>query len=789
MFRNYLLTALRNGWKNKAFSAINITGLALGLACSLLILLWVQDERSMDAFHQNGKNLYYIYERNVLSGKIATWYWTQGPLAEQLKKEIPEIRQATAISWSATNTFAAGEKILKEDGYNAGPDFFTMFSYPLLEGTAKDALNAPSHISISRKMANDLFGSPSAAIGKTLRYENKKDFTVTAVFEDLSANVSVRFNYILPWTAFEEDNPWAKEWESTDPRTCILLRPDADPALVEKKIAHFLDKFGTELKGSTPIVLGLQRFDQAYLFSDFKNGVPVGGRIEYLRLFSLVALFILLIACINFMNLTTARSVKRSKEIGIRKVIGAVRGLLIRQFIGEAVLMALLSVILALFLVALVLPAFNQLTAKQIRVPYDQWTFWASIAVLTLLTGIFSGSYPAFFLSALNPVTVFKGARLSGGGGVWFRKGLVVFQFVLSIVLIISTISISRQIRFMQQANLGYDRENLLYIPIEGDLSAKLDVFKTEAARLPGVRGISLFSESPTEMNNGTLSFGWTGKAPDEHIRFIHDEVGPDFMKTMKLQMAQGRDFSPDFPSDSLGVIVNETAVATMGYKDPVGKPVFFGNKQGHIVGVVKDFHFRSLHDPILPLVLHMGSKQDFSTILVRSDAGQTKLALTGLEQLCKELNPKFPFTYKFSDQEYAKLYKSEEVTGRLSVIFAVLAILISCLGLLGLSIFTAEQRTKEIGIRKVLGAGIPSLFGLLSREFIGLVGFSFAIAIPLGWAAMHQWLLNFAYRTDIPWWTFGISGSLVMLIALTTVCFQAITAARRNPVQSLRAE
>ncbi|HEX9509802.1 MAG TPA: ABC transporter permease [Puia sp.] len=789
MLKNYFLTAIRNLRKNRGFSAINITGLALGMACSLLILLWVQDERSMDAFHRNGKNLYYIYERTVLGGKTEAWYWTQGPLAEQLKKEIPEIQQATPFSWSNTNTFSVGDKAIKEDGYSADADFFTMFSYPLLEGNAHDALNSPSSISISRKMANDLFGGPVEAIGKTLRYENKKDFTVKAVFENPSSSVSDKFNYIISWTAYEEDNAWAKGWGSVDPRTCILLRPDADPALVEKKIAHFLDKFNTELKGSATTVLALQRFDQRYLHSDFKNGVPGGGRIEYVRLFSLVALFILLIACINFMNLTTARSVKRSKEIGIRKVIGAVRGLLIRQFIGEAILMACLSVILALVLVGMVLPGFNQLTGKQILLPLDQWTFWGSIAILTFLTGIFSGSYPAFFLSALNPVTVFKGGWRPGSGGSWFRKGLVVFQFVLSIVLIISTILISRQVRFMQTANLGYDRENLVYIPIEGDLSAKLDVFRTQAAQLPGINGLSLLSENPTEMNNGILSIGWTGKDPNEHIRFIHDAVGPDFIKTMKLQMLQGRDFSPAFPSDSMGVIVNETAVATMGYKDPIGKPLFFDHAQAHIIGVVKDFHFRSLHDPIQPLVLHTGRKGDFSTILVRSGAGKISVALAGLEKLCKTLNPKFPFSYKFSDQEYALLYRSEEVTGHLSVIFAVLAILISCLGLLGLSIFTAEQRTKEIGIRKVLGAGIPSLFGLLSKEFIGLVGLSFAIAVPLGWGAMHHWLLNFAYRTDIPWWTFGISGLLALLIALATVCFQAIKAAKCNPISALRSE
>ncbi len=788
MLKNYLKIAFRNLWKNKSFSGINIAGLALGMACSLLILLWVHDERSMDAFHKNGDRLFYVYERNVLDGKIETWYWTQGPLAAELKKEIPEVTEATPISWSRTNTFSAGDKVIKEDGYAAGPDFFSIFSYPLLEGNAKDALNSPSGISISRKMAEDLFGSPSAAIGRTLRYENKKDFTVKAVFENTTAHVSDRFNYIMSWSAYQEDdNSWVTEWSDVDPRTCVLLRPNADPALVEKKIAHLLDKFNTELKGSSRTELGMQRFDQYYLHSDFKNGFPDGGRIEYVRMFSLIALFVLLIACINFMNLTTARSMKRAKEIGVRKVMGAVRGLLIRQFIGEAILLAMLSMLLALSLVSLFLPAFNMLTGKEITVPYLLPGFWLVMLGLTLLTGIFSGSYPAFFLSAFNPIQVLKGTLRSGSGVVWFRKGLVVFQFVLSIILIISTMLISRQIRFVQTTNLGYDRENLLYIPVEGNLANKLDVFNAEALRMPGVKDVSAITEDPTEMNNGTLSIGWTGKDPNEHTRFIHDAIGPDFMRTMKIQMVAGRDFFR--PYDSLGCILNETAVAKMGYKDPIGKPVYFGTAQRNIVGVVHDFHFRSLHDPIQPLVLLMGQNSQYSTILVRTQPGKTKEALASLKKLCLSLNPAFPFTYKFSDLEYARLYKSEEITGSLSIIFAALAILISCLGLLGLSIFTAQQRTKEISIRKLLGASMSTLFGLLSGEFLLLVGIAFAIAAPLGWWAMHHWLEGYAYRTGIPWWIFGISGLMAVLITLATVCIQAIQTASASPVESLRSE
>jgi hypothetical protein len=502
MIKSYFKIAIRNLWKQWGFSAINIAGLALGMACSLMILLWVKDERGVDTFHQNGKDLYYIYERNTLGGKIESWYWTQGPLAEELKKEIPEIKAATPFSWLKTHTFSVGDKILKVDGFSAGSDFFSMFSYPLLEGRAADALNTPNSISISRKMAVDFFGSPETAIGKTIRYENKKDFSVRAVFEDLPSRASIRFNFLTSWSAYTEDEPWAKTWGAVDPRTCIQLRPDADVGLVEKKIKSILDKFDTELGAGNHIELGLQGFDRYYLHSEFKNGYPAGGRIVYVQLFSLVAIFILLIACINFMNLTTARSVKRAKEIGVRKVMGALRGLLIRQFIGEAILLALISMTGALLLASLFLPGFNRLTGKEIIIPYKQISFWLSLLGLSLVTGIFSGSYPAFFLSAFNPIQVLKGTLRSGPRTVWFRKGLVVFQFVLSIVLIISTILISRQIQYVLTASLGYYRENLLYIPIEGTLTEKLDVFNIKASSLPGILNVSELTENPTEMNN-----------------------------------------------------------------------------------------------------------------------------------------------------------------------------------------------------------------------------------------------------------------------------------------------
>jgi ABC-type antimicrobial peptide transport system permease subunit len=554
---------------------------------------------------------------------------------------------------------------------------------------------------------------------------------------------------------------------------------------------HLLDKFPTEQK-DIKTELRLQPFGDRYLHSDFNAaGFPTEGRIGYVRLFSIIALFILVIACINFMNLTTARAVKRAKEIGVRKVMGAVRGLLIRQFLGEAVLMAVLSAAFALLIVTLVLPAFNQLTGKAIVLPVGEPGFWLRFAGITLLTGLLSGSYPAFYLSGFNPIRVLKSALPSGTkGDALFRKGLVVFQFALSIALIVSTLHITKQINYMQNARLGYDRENLVYLPIEGEMRSKLDLFRNEAAKIQGIAGLSFCTDgNPTSMGNGTLGMGWEGKDPNDHVRFIHESIDRDFLKTMKIELVSGRMFSPAFLTDSNAVILNETAVRLMGYKDPVGRMVKIYDYPLHIIGVVKDFHFMSMHDAILPLALFAGNNDRFQTIVVRTKPGQTRQAMAGLEKLFRQLNPAFPFTYNFADAAYAELYRSEVVTGRLSVLFALLAISISCLGLLGLSLFTAEQRMREIGIRKVLGASVPSLFRLLSQSFLGLVGIAFLIAAPAGWWAMHRWLAGFAYRTDISGSTFLFAGLLAFLVALATVCWQTLRAARANPVRSLRSE
>jgi putative ABC transport system permease protein len=789
MLKNYFLVAWRNMVRNKVFSGINILGLALGMTCSLMIMLWVQDERGVDGFHANGKQLYQVYERDFFDGKINADFPTQGLMAEELKKQIPEVQYASSLEWNTTNTFEAGNKIAKMSGSFAGADFFTMFSYPLLAGTPKTALNTLEGVAISRKMANLFFGSPEAAIGKTIRYENSDNFRVSAVFEDLPANSSQQFDFVRSWIAFKKENAdWIDNWGNTDAFTYIQLRPDANLTKVRAEIKDFIYNYQQKSKGFR-VELDLISYPDKYLHSTFKNGQTDGGRIEYVRLFSLIAAFILLIACINFMNLATARATNRAKEVGVRKVIGAARPVLMAQFMGEALLLTFLAIGLAILLTTLLLPAFNDLTGKQLSLPVRQPLFWTVMLGLLLVAGIVSGSYPAVFLSSLNPIRVLKGALKFGGGATFLRKTLVVFQFGLSIIFLVGMIVMYRQMDYIQRANMGFDRDNLLYMPLEGELANKYELFKQEAERLPAIQQVSKIRQPPTALYTHTGSIRWQGEAPNLVTSFVQSDVGYDFVKTMKLTMAQGRDFSRDFPTDSSGVIVNETAVKRMEYTNPVGKFVMWGGHRVKIVGVLQDFHFASLHQAIEPLIIRMNEDRQSGTLLVRLRAGKDKEALAGLEKLCKELNPAFPFTYQFSDAEYNKMYLSEQLVSKLANYFAILAIFISCLGLLGLAIFTAGQRTREIGVRKVLGANVPGIVALLSKDFLALVLIAIVIASPLAWYIMHRWLDDFEYRTPISWWIFVVAGCCAVGIAFVTVSFQAIRAARANPVKSLRSE
>ena len=671
MITNYLKTALRNFWRNKSFSLINVFGLALGMACSVLIMLWVQDEKATDGFFKDTDRLFSIYERQYYDNKIEAFHGTPGIISDEIKKIIPDIEYASGMAWNEKNTFQVGDKIMKQEGNSAGADFFKIFSYRLLQGNAATALNTPTSIAISQKMAVDFFGSLQAAIGKTIRYENRTDFKVTAVFDNVPRLSSRKFDFLINWENFLARNTWAKQWGNNGPAALIKLRANADPLAVEKKIRKFLDNYNKEQDAGFRIELGLQRYDDLYLHSNFKNGEISGGRIEYVRLFSVVAIFILLIACINFMNLTTARSVKRAREIGIRKVVGAVRWSLRGQFIGEAILLSFFAIIICLATVVLILPYFNSITGKEIPLPFSQSAFWISVVLLTLITGFISGSYPAIFLSSLNPIRVLKGTLKFSPAAAWFRKGLVVFQFTLSTVLIIGTIVVSRQVEYIQSENLGYDRENLIYLPLEGELVKKYSLLKQEILKQPAIRHVTRISQTPTLIENGTQGVEWEGKDPNTQPMFTQISVGLDFAKTMNTKIIAGRDYSKDYATDSVGYILNESALKKIGYKDPIGKPLTFWGQKGTIIGIVKDFHFNSLHEPINPLVIRYGEKESYGSMLIRTDAARTKEALATLERITKQLNPSFPFTYYFSDEEYQKLYKSEEVMSSLTISFA----------------------------------------------------------------------------------------------------------------------
>lgn len=790
MIRNYLKTAWRNLFKNKVFSFINVFGLALGMGSSLLIGLWVVDEITKDGFHEQGANLYSVYERQYHDGEIDGGFYTPGVLAEELKVVYPEVKYATAFAWKDDATFQVGDKILKMEGNHASPDFFSMFSYPLLMGSAETALKEPVDIAISRKMAEDFFGSPEAAFGQSIRFQDRKDLKVSAVFENITSQSSVTFDYLVNWETFLEGESWARDWGNNGPETHILFHEGTDVPAFAKKFENFLlERHADSQNKNFVIKFSLHPYNRKYLEGQVKNGEIVGGRIQYVKLFSVVAAFLLIIACINFMNLTTARSLKRAKEIGIRKVAGAFRVALIRQFLSEAILISATAFMVAIAWVWMVLPVFNSVTQKQIVLPFDNILFWAGLLSLTVLTGLLSGSYPAFYLSSFNPVRAFKGSLKFSGQALLFRKGLVVFQFVLSIVLIVGTIVITLQVNYVQSTHLGYDRENLIYIPLEGDLPGKYKILKDQALATPGVQSVSRVSQNPTHIQNSTGGVQWEGKDPNAVLQFTQAAIGFDFLKTMKIELAQGRDYAAEFPSDSVGYIVNEKALALFNYKDPIGAPLTFWQRKGTIIGVVKDFHFNSMHVDINPLVLRLGEELPWGGALVRTEAGRTKEALAGLEKICKELNPKFPFTYRFTDDEYQKLYTSEQIVDKLANAFAVLAIFISSLGLLGLTIFTAEQRTKEIGIRKVLGASAISLFHLLSRELLLLVMLAMLVAAPIGWYVMSDWLNDYAYRIELSWWMFAASGVLAVLIALGTTSIQTIKALLANPVNSLRSE
>ncbi len=786
MLQNYLKITFRNLWKYKTFSTINLLGLTVGLASFMLIALWVKDETSYDRFHEFAPRLYRVMMNASFSdGSIATQSATPGLLGQALRDEVPELAYATTMdSW--TNTLVGYEnQMVKEEGRYVEPDFLKMFSFPLLKGDKETALSSPNGIVISQRLADKLF--PGAeAMGKVLKIANFSEYTVMGVMQNLPKNSIFNFEFLLPFSAFLQNNEWAKAWENNGLETFVMLDEGTDFQTVNDKIKDVVKNHGDQDNAE----LFLQPLTDVYLKSDYENGVySGGGRMANVRLFGIIALLILLIACINFMNLSTARAAVRAKEVGVRKVIGAGRLVLTFQFIGEALLMCLMAAGAALAVVDLVLPWFNNFTEKQIHVPYHAPLSWAVLGSIVLLSGLLAGSYPAFVLSAFRPMLVLKKQMEKTQKGVLMRKVLVVGQFSVAVFLIAGMVIVKQQLDYLQTENLGYKKEQLLYVSMNNEQVQQYKNIKLELQQLPGVASVSASGQRLTGYGNSSNSFAWEGKSEDDDRMVVFQPVQKDYLKTIGAELLEGRDFSEEYGTDTSNVVLNESAVKMMGLKPPyIGQRFETWGNPGQIIGIVKDYNFYNLKYDIEPLILVNSSPHTY-TMYLRMNGQNTPETLKNIEKVCKKYSPAFPFEYAFADEAYNKLYKNEQVLSQLSSIFAFLAIFISCLGLFGLATFTAERRTKEIGVRKVLGASVAGIVGLLSKDFLSLVILSLAIASPVAWYFMKNWLSDFAYHIEIEWWMFALTAATAVVIAFVTVSFQSIKAALANPVKSLRSE
>jgi putative ABC transport system permease protein len=787
MLKNYFKIAWRSLLKDRQFSLLNILGLSSGICCALLIWLWVADEVSVDKFFPNENRIYEVMEMNRVNGQQRINDESSGLVPDLLLAQAPEIEYASSLAppgWWPKYTLSVGEKNLKATGQYAGKDYFNIFSFPLLEGKPGEVLKDKNSIVISDALARRLFNRTDNIIGQPVHFQQQENFFVSGVFKAPPRNSSQQFDFVLSFEYLFSRQSWVKSWDGTGPHNFILVREGTNIDVLNKKIAGLIAKSSGDTS-RRPVAM---RFSDIYLQNTFTHGASTGSKIVYVRLFSLIAVFILVIACINFMNLSTAKAARRMKEVGIKKVVGARRPQLIAQFLSESILMTLFSTGLALVLAWLLLPAFNTLTGKEIVLQPDLQLIAALIGI-TVISGLFAGSYPALYLSKFNPRVVLKGKLPSSLTEVLSRKGLVIFQFTLSAILIVSVVVIYRQVRYIQSTDPGYSKENIVKFDAEGKLQGSQTSFTDALKRVPGVMNACYTTHNMTGRSFGTYAINWAGRDPKGAIYFEGFNCSYDFFETLGMHFAAGRSFSRSY-GDTNKIIVNETAVAAMHLKDPVGKNISAFGTPLQIIGVVKDFHYESLHEPVKPsyFLLH-GDGSPWDKIMARIKPGQQQETIDRIRDLYTNFNPGFPFTYHFLDEDYQRQYETEVRVATLAKYFSGLAIIISCLGLFGLAAFTAQRRQKEIGIRKVVGASVGSITVMLSTEFLRLVLIAILIAFPLSWWAMNQWLQGFAYRIDIGTGVFLLAAVAVMLITMLTIGFQAIRAARANPVKSLRSD
>jgi putative ABC transport system permease protein len=788
MLKNYFKIAVRNLYKSKAFSVLNISGLAIGMASAMLILLWVRNELRYDSFYRNSSRLYQAWNRDKGNNGLNCWNNSTKPLGPALKQDFPEIEQTSRVNWDASILFNYGNKKMNVTGTMVDPDFLTMFEFPFLQGNIHTALNHPNDMVITEKLSKKLFGREDP-IGKTVLLDTRHYFTVSAVIRDLPNNSQFDFEYLLPWSYMSTIGQDDSSWNNNSTHNFILLKPHADISTVNARIRNFVAK---HLNQPTTGEIFLYPVSRLHLYGNFVNGIESGGNIEVVKVFLIIAAFILLIACINFMNMSTARSEKRAKEVGIRKVAGALRKALIVQFLIESIFIALIAGIISVAIVQLSLPAFNSLTSEELRIEFNHTYFWVAFVGFILFTGLLAGSYPAFFLSAFRPVVVLKGTFRKVNALITPRKILVVLQFTFAIILIVCTMIVWQQIKYAQERDAGYVKGNLIYVSLTGDIIKNINLIKNDLI----TKGIATsVSKTSAPLTEGWNSGGgdWIGKDPNDRTEFNFFNSDGNLVKTAGMQLILGRDLDVQkYPTDSTGVILNEAAVKVMGFKNPLGQLIDRGqwDTVWHVVGVVKDFILQSPYETIKPMIIQGPRADWFNVIHVKlREQHSTSANIAAMEKVFNRYNPNYPFEYHFIDQQYAKKFSDEQIMGTLSAFFAGLTICISCLGLFGLATYMAQNRIKEIGVRKVLGASVSSITTLLSKDFIRLVVIAIFIASPIAWYAMQQWLSGYNYHIQISWWIFLGAGMVAILIALFTVGFHAIKAAIANPVTSLRSE
>ena len=789
MFQNYFKTAFRNLWKNKTYSFLNVFGLAVGIACAALIFLWVEDEVNYNKNNEKKDQLYHVMENQAYDGKTYTFGSTPGVMAPAMKDEFPGIKNTCRLTWNQYTLFSLGEKAIYERGYYADSSLFSMFTVPFVQGKKENAFKQLHSLVISEKMAKKFFGDQQDILGKTLKLDNKEAYLITGVFKDIPNNSTIRFDWLAPFKIFFDKNSWLNDWGNNGIQTFAELQENTNVDALNKKLDGYIKSKDT----TSTVQPFLFSMNDWRLFGDFDEGKQTGGLIERVRMFSVIAWIILLIACINFMNLATARSEKRAREVGVRKVLGAGKKTLILQFFGEAMLMAFLSLAFALAIIYFVLPSFNSLVEKKLITGLDNPVHIFSLLSIGLICGLVAGSYPSLYLSSFNPIWVFKGLNLKGSGATIIRKVLVVAQFTISIGFIIGTIIVYNQIQHIKNRNLGYNKENVIQTGLRGGMKNNFEVIKNQLLSSGYVENAAMSNLNQLYMGNSTGGFEWDGKDPSKKVLVTQDIVTPGYIKTMGIQLSKGRDFYPNTKADSSNLIVNETfarLIAKDARRDDVIGTILRRDSVNYsIIGVVKDFVFGDMYGKSDPFVFQC-YPDDFGYMYVRlKENTNTEKAVAKIESIVKSNNPAYPFNYIFVDDEFDRQFRSEVLIGKLTRIFALLAIVITCLGLFGLAAYTAERRTKEIGIRKILGASIPGITILLSKDFLKLVVISSVIAFPLAWWLMYNWLQNYAYRTQINWWVFIVAAVLAIFIALFTISFQAIKAALSNPVKSLRTE